>query len=112
MATRKVKKFADGGLSGIAETANSLMGEVDTIADRLKTGTGGGSSLGSQPYMLHDLPNPNYTPSKIGSGGLAGALPYKGASNFKKGGAVKTPKSSSVRGVGKAQRGVRKCKMV
>ena len=34
----KVKKYAEGGLSGIAETANSLMSEVEGIANKINYG--------------------------------------------------------------------------
>ena len=44
---KKVKKYAEGGLSGIADTANSLMGEVDGMANSIKYGSGAGSDLGS-----------------------------------------------------------------
>ena len=35
---KKVKKYAEGGLSGIAETANSLMSEVEGIANKINYG--------------------------------------------------------------------------
>ena len=44
---KKVKKYAGGGLSGIADTANSLIGEVDGMANSIKYGSGVRS--GQQP---------------------------------------------------------------
>lgn len=44
---KKVKRFQGGGLSGIADAANSLMGEVDGMANSIKYGSGAGSDLGS-----------------------------------------------------------------
>lgn len=46
---KKVKKYAEGGLSGIADAANSLMGEVDGMANTIKYGSGVGSGVGQQP---------------------------------------------------------------
>jgi len=43
---KKVKKYAGGGLSGIADAANSLIGEVDGMANSIKYGSGGS---GQQP---------------------------------------------------------------
>jgi hypothetical protein len=36
----KVKKLAGGGLSGIAETASSLMNDVDSMTEKINYGTG------------------------------------------------------------------------
>jgi hypothetical protein len=36
---KKVKKYAGGGLSGIADTATELMGEVDGMANTINYGT-------------------------------------------------------------------------
>jgi hypothetical protein len=36
---KKVKKYAGGGLSGIADTANELMSEVDGMANSINYGT-------------------------------------------------------------------------
>jgi len=36
---KKVKKYAEGGLAGLAETANSLMGEVDNMANNINYGS-------------------------------------------------------------------------
>jgi len=46
---KKVKKYAGGGLSGIADTANSLIGEVDGMANTIKYGSGGSGGSGQQP---------------------------------------------------------------
>ena len=47
---KKVKKYAEGGLSGIADTANSLMSEVDGMANTINygdsTATGSSEPLG------------------------------------------------------------------
>ena len=44
LVEKDTKKYAEGGLSGIANTANSLMGEVDGMANSIKYGSGAGSS--------------------------------------------------------------------
>lgn len=48
---KKVKKYAGGGLSGIAQEANSLMGAADNAASAINTiksgSTGGAGSTGS-----------------------------------------------------------------
>jgi hypothetical protein len=36
---KKVKKYAEGGLAGLAETAESLMGEVDGMANNINYGS-------------------------------------------------------------------------
>jgi len=36
---KKAKKYAEGGLAGLAETANSLMGEVDNMANNINYGS-------------------------------------------------------------------------
>jgi len=47
---KKVKKYAEGGLSGIADTATSLMSEVDDMANTINYGnsaaTGSNTPLG------------------------------------------------------------------
>ena len=47
---KKVKKYAEGGLSGIADTATSLMNEVDGMANTINygnsTATGSNAPLG------------------------------------------------------------------
>ena len=39
---KKPKKYAGGGLAGISQEANSLMGQVDNVANSIKYGSGGG----------------------------------------------------------------------
>ena len=75
---KKPKKYAEGGLAGIAENAESLMGEVDGIADTINYGSST-STGGSQPLGLQAV------------------------SGFKKGGTVKS--SASKRADGIALRG-------
>jgi hypothetical protein len=65
---KKVKKYAEGGLAGLAETAESLMGDVDNMANTINYGSSTPSIGSSKPF------NPN----KIGS--------------FKKGGKVSASK--------------------
>jgi hypothetical protein len=36
---KKVKKYAEGGLAGLAETAESLMGDVDNMANSINYGS-------------------------------------------------------------------------
>ena len=45
---KKVKRYQDGGLAGIAETANSLMGEVDGLTNKINYGDGS-TTGGTQP---------------------------------------------------------------
>jgi hypothetical protein len=75
---KKPKKYAEGGLAGIAENAESLMGEVDGMADTINYGSST-STGGSQPLGLQAV------------------------SGFKKGGTVKS--SASKRADGIALRG-------
>ena len=37
---KKAKKYAEGGLAGLAETAESLMGDVDNMANNINYGSG------------------------------------------------------------------------
>jgi hypothetical protein len=47
---KKAKKYAEGGLAGLADTANALMGDVDNMANTINYGsttpTGGTEPLG------------------------------------------------------------------
>ena len=65
---KKPKKYAGGGLSGIAQEANSLIGAADTAANAInsiKGGSGGQGPIGgsgalgflnnSNQYILHLL---------------------------------------------------------
>jgi len=81
---RKIKKYADGGLAGIADTATSLMGDVNSITDKINYGTGTGF-------------------------GAAGPVGFSAVSGMKKGGAVKSAASKRADGI--AQRGKTRGKM-
>jgi hypothetical protein len=84
---RKPKKYAEGGLAGLAENAQSLMDDVDSMASSINYGTNtqlGGSSSGTELFG-----------NKFG---------------FKKGGTVKS--SASKRADGCAVRGKTKGRMV
>jgi hypothetical protein len=83
---KKVKKYAGGGLSGIAQEATSLMGAADTAANAInsiKGGSGGQGPIGG-PGALGFLGSqvepmvvkPNY------SGGPKPAFPPGDASKF------------------------------
>jgi hypothetical protein len=65
---KKVKKYAGGGLSGIADTANSLIGEVDGMANTIKYGSGG--SGGSQKLGLLNMQSQSYDPTASFPGSL------------------------------------------
>jgi hypothetical protein len=82
---KKVKKYAEGGLAGIAETAESLMGDVDSMADTVNYGS-------STPTMGNLSP---FNPNEIAA--------------FKKGGEVFSP---SKRIDGCAIRGKTKGRMI
>ena len=82
---KKVKKYAEGGLAGLAESAESLMGEVDSMANTINYGT----------------TTPTGDNQPVGFSAVAG---------MKKGGMVKS--SASKRGDGCAQRGKTKGRMV
>ena len=82
---KKVKKYAEGGLSGIADTATSLMSEVDGMANTINYG------------------DSNAT-------GTTEPLGFSAVSGMKKGGTVKS--TASKRGDGCAVRGKTKGRMV
>lgn len=82
---KKVKKYAEGGLSSIADTATSLMSEVDGMANTINYGTSTATGS-SEP------------------------LGFSAVSGMKKGGTVKS--TASKRGDGCAQRGKTKGRMV
>jgi hypothetical protein len=71
---KKVKKYAGGGLSGIADTANELMGEVDGMANTINYGTSDATSS-TQP------------------------LGFQAVSGMKKGGRVKSSASKRADGI-------------
>jgi hypothetical protein len=82
---KKAKKYAEGGLAGLADTAESLMGDVDNMANTINYGsttpTGGTEPLG-----------------------------FNAIAGYKKGGSVKS--SASKRADGCAVRGKTRGKMV
>ena len=86
-AKPKIKKYAEGGLAGIADSAESLMDEVGSMADTISYGKTGAPTGGS-------MESPNVS-------AIAG---------FKKGGFVKS--TASKRGDGCAKRGKTKGRMV
>jgi len=130
---KKVKRFQGGGLSGIADTANSLIGEVDDMANTIKYGSGARSGQqplgflgfnGQKAKMLNvDLTSPRAAadfmtvepaiPYPYNSSAkfkdFAGAL--SGQKTFKKGGKVKMS-SASKRADGIATKGKTRGKMV
>jgi len=71
---KKVKKYAEGGLSGIADTATSLMSEVDGMANTINYGTS----------------NATGTTEPVG---------FNSVSNMKKGGTVKSTASKRADGI-------------
>jgi hypothetical protein len=76
---KKAKKYAEGGLAGLADTANALMSDVDNMANTINYGS--------------SAPGVSNQPLGIGSMGT-----------FKKGGKVKMS-SASKRADGCAVRG-------
>ena len=134
---KKIKKYAGGGLSGIASEATSLMGAVDSAANAInsiKSGSGGGQGPigggGSLGFMAStpnaDKPEPmvmkpNYmggpmpNPPPLPSGAVAFGSQVSGLANagklmsFKKGGKVS---SASKRADGVATKGKTKGRIV
>ena len=54
MKKKKPKKYAEGGLAGIADTASSMMDDVDSLAKRLNYGESGGLGK-SQPVGFNAI---------------------------------------------------------
>ena len=50
MKKKKVKKYAEGGLAGLAETAESLMGDVDSMANTINYGSATPTAGNSKPF--------------------------------------------------------------
>lgn len=82
---KKPKKYAEGGLAGLAETAESLMGDVDNMANTINYGSSTPSGS-NQPLGIASM------------------------SEFKKGGMVKS--SASKRADGCATKGKTRGRMV
>jgi hypothetical protein len=81
---KKAKKYAEGGLAGLADTANALMGDVDNMANTINYGSTT-PTVGAEP------------------------LGFNAVSGFKKGGSVS---SASKRADGCAVKGKTKGRMV
>ena len=68
---KKPKKYADGGLAGIAKNAQSLMGDVDSMANTINYGSsavsGANQPLGFQSITQNQqsIGTRNVTPSSI-----------------------------------------------
>ena len=99
---KKVKKYADGGLAGIAQSAQSLMGDVNNMSKRINYGSGdfaGGSTpqLGFLDFQKRQQSLDAGMSDKF-SPGPSGVLPgmriqaTDRIGSFKKGGSVKTKK--------------------
>ena len=85
---KRTKKYAEGGLAGLAENAQSLMGEVDNMASTINYGS---------------------TSPQIGSAKVE-PVGFNAVAGLKKGGSVKS--SASSRGDGCAMRGKTRGRMV
>ena len=135
---KKVKRFQGGGLSGIADTANSLIGEVDDMANTIKYGSGArsgqqplgflgfnGQKPAADPSLVFPAPRTN-TKTTSDFMTVEPAIPYpynssakfkdfagalSGQKTFKKGGKVKMS-SASKRADGIATKGKTRGKMV
>ena len=130
---KKIKKYAGGGLSGIASEATSLMGAVDSAANAInsiKSGSGGGQgpiggggSLGflntnnptqglrsGNPDMYNQLLTQTKNFTDFRNKTLADMAGNKQPTQLRKGGSVKS--SASKRADGVAIRGKTKGRMV
>jgi len=134
---KKVKRFQGGGLSGIADTATSLIGKVNEAANSINYGSPtvtGSSNVGfnavtpaannpatTTPATTNSAttppsvqPRPSDTPAPVAptytsSGGMSGRF-GKAVAGMKKGGTVKS--TASKRGDGCAIRGKTRGRMV
>ena len=122
---KKTKKYAGGGLSGIAQEATSLMGAVDNASNAIntiKSGSGGQGQMGSSEALgflnnsnqAQDLYNQFLTQQKnftnFRNKTLADMAANKKPTQLRKGGSVKS--SVSKRADGVAIRGKTKGRMV
>lgn len=121
---KKTKKYAEGGLAGIAQAAQDLMGQVDDAANTIKTGTGSGGGVEgglrsaipvletAQSKFVNLERRPQVQP-RMQPAFLASSMGYGGGLRnflgFKKGGAVK---SASKRADGCAVKGKTRGKIV
>jgi hypothetical protein len=113
----KKKRYADGGLASIAENAQTLMGDVDNMANTINYGKGMGSSgTAGQPVGFNAITGMKSggAVKKLAGGGLGqptrpGRTTGMGQPmKYKKGGAV----SASKRADGCATKGKTKGRMV
>ena len=95
MKKKKVKKYAEGGLAGLAESAESLIGDVDNMANTINYGTTSPKLGGSS--------------DSVGFGSVVG-MKKGGSVKMAKGGSVKS--SASKRADGIAMRGKTRGRMV
>jgi hypothetical protein len=129
---KKVKKYAGGGLSGIASEATSLMGAVDSAANAInsiKSGSGGGQGpiggsgalgflnnsnpaqgLRSNPDMYNQLLTQTKNFTDFRNKTLADMAGNKQPTQLRKGGSVKS--SASKRADGCASKGKTRGRMV
>ena len=122
---KKTKKYAGGGLSGIAQEATSLMGAVDNASNAIntiKSGSIGQGQMGSSEALgflnnsnqAQDLYNQFLTQQKnftnFRNKTLADMAANKKPTQLRKGGSVKS--SASKRADGVAIRGKTKGRMV
>ena len=108
---KKVKRYQDGGLAGIAKTAQDLMGKLDSGVNEMKYGSGGsGGGMGGLAGQIQPvnqggsgnevgfLSQPMYEQSKfVNLSPAPGVMPRAGL--FKKGGHVKSSASKRADGI-------------
>jgi len=56
---KKVKKYAQGGLAGLADSANALMSDVDNMANTINYGSSS-PSAGNQPLGILGMKKGGY----------------------------------------------------
>ena len=108
---KKAKRYQSGGLAGIADTANSLMGEVDGMANTIKYGSEAGSGRQALGFSAINQPRRNafVDPTTVlPAGGKAEGLKLfssmlSGQKTFKKGGKVKSIDGIAQRGKTRAK---------
>lgn len=99
--TKKTKKYAGGGLSEIADNAQSMMSSVDDLASNLKYGNAGSAS--AQPIGFSAITNKAAAPAQAqGLASMSANNPNLQPRAYRKGGSVS---SASNRADGIAQRG-------
>lgn len=84
---KKIKRYADGGLAGIADAASSLMGDVNSMASRINYGNAGSAGAGpSQSLGFLSLEDKQASQGNSGQPMTNASSP---APAFKRGGKVK-----------------------